>query len=190
MGPGADPGVREEVGDELLHAGGAVHGVSDELVRVCVELATVTFAEQLGVARHHAQRLLEVVGSDIGELLEVGVGAAQVQLRPLARTDIHDRGEHEQTLVRLDRVEADLDGDFAAVLPTPEQVPSRPHRARLRASKKVRAQPGVASVHLLGDEQLDRLAQELLAGVPEQPLDLAVHQHDLAAALHHHHAVG
>ena len=40
----------------------------------------------------------------------------------------------------------------------------------------------------LGNEQLDGLAQQLLAGVAEQTLDLTVHEDDLPAAIDHDHA--
>jgi hypothetical protein len=45
----------------------------DEVVRVAVELAAVAAREELDVAPDHPQRLLQVVGGDVGELLEVGV---------------------------------------------------------------------------------------------------------------------
>jgi hypothetical protein len=69
----ADPAVGEQVVDQRLHALGAVHGELDVLVGPGVELAGVTPLEQLGEARHLAQRLLQVVRSDVGELLELGV---------------------------------------------------------------------------------------------------------------------
>ena len=59
---------------------GAVDGEADELVGVVVELALVAARQQLRVARHHAQRLLQVVRGDVGELLELGVRARQLVL--------------------------------------------------------------------------------------------------------------
>jgi hypothetical protein len=38
--------------------------------------------------------------------------------------------------------------------------------------------------------EVHRLAQQLLAGVTEEPLDLAVEQHDLALAVHQQQAAG
>ena len=47
-------------------------------VGALVELPLVAPCEHLGEARHHAQRLLQVVRGDVGELLELGVRALQV----------------------------------------------------------------------------------------------------------------
>ena len=61
----------------------AVDGEADELVGVVVELAPVAAGEELGVARHHAQRLLQVVRGDVGELLELRVRADEFVERAL-----------------------------------------------------------------------------------------------------------
>ena len=74
----ADAGERQQVVDELLHALGAVDRELDVLVAALVELALVAALEQLAEARDLAQRLLQVVRGDVGELLELGVGPAQV----------------------------------------------------------------------------------------------------------------
>ena len=44
-----------------------------------VELAAVAALQELQKLRHLAQRLLQVVGGDVGELLQLGVGAAQIE---------------------------------------------------------------------------------------------------------------
>ena len=72
------PGEGQQVVDQLLHALGAVDGELDVLVGPLVELPLVAALEQLAEARHLAQRLLQVVGGDVGELLQVGVGAGQL----------------------------------------------------------------------------------------------------------------
>ena len=74
----ADPRERQQVVDEVLHPLGAVDRVVDVLVGPLVELVGVALLQQLAEARHLAQRLLQVVGGDVGELLEVGVGPGQV----------------------------------------------------------------------------------------------------------------
>src|SRR5918999_4712864 len=56
---GAHARVGEEILDQLLHARRALEDVRHELARVAVELRLVAPAEELGVARHHAQRLLQ-----------------------------------------------------------------------------------------------------------------------------------
>ena len=59
----------------------------DVLVGPLVELVGVAHLQQLAEARHLAQRLLEVVGRHVGELLEVVVGAGQL-LGLLARSAV------------------------------------------------------------------------------------------------------
>ena len=73
-----DARVGEQVVDQALHAVHAVDREPDELVRVRVELAAVAARQQLHVARHHPQRLREVVRGDVGELLQVGVRALEL----------------------------------------------------------------------------------------------------------------
>ena len=87
-GRAPDPAEREQVVDQVLHAFRAVDGEGDVLVGALVELPRVPALEHLAEARHLAQRLLQVVGGDVGELLELGVGAAQLlglELRPARR---------------------------------------------------------------------------------------------------------
>ena len=74
----AHPAVLEQVVDQRLHPLGAVHGELDVLVGPGVQLARVAALQQLGEARHLAQRLLQVVRGDVGELLELGVRALQL----------------------------------------------------------------------------------------------------------------
>ena len=73
------PAEREQVVDQHLHALGAVDGELDVLVGPRVELAAVALLQQLAEARDLAQRLLQVVRGDVGELLELGVGALQLR---------------------------------------------------------------------------------------------------------------
>ena len=74
----ADPGEREQVVDQHLHALGPVHGEVDVLVGALVELAAVALLEQLAERRHLAERLLQVVRGHVGELLQLGVRAGQL----------------------------------------------------------------------------------------------------------------
>jgi hypothetical protein len=48
----------------------------------------------------------------------------------------------------------------------------------------------VAASETVRNEQLDRLAQQGAAAVPEQPLGLPVHQRDPTAAVDEHDGVG
>ena len=61
-------------GRELkLDPGDAVDRVFDELVRLGVELAAIPLAQQVDVTADDAQRLLQIVRRDVGELLQIGV---------------------------------------------------------------------------------------------------------------------
>ena len=75
----ADAREREQVVDQRLHALGAVDGEVDVLVGALVELPAVARLERLAEARDLPQRLLEIVRGHIGELLEVGVRAGQLE---------------------------------------------------------------------------------------------------------------
>ena len=74
----ADAGEGEQVVDQALHALRAVDGEADVLVGPLVELAAVAPLQELAEAGDLAQRLLQVVARDVGELLEVAVGPLQV----------------------------------------------------------------------------------------------------------------
>ncbi len=77
-----DPGIGQEAVDQTLHTAGPVHGVADELARLIVECVGVAALEQLQVARHHAEGLLQVVRGRVRELFEVGVRALQLPRAP------------------------------------------------------------------------------------------------------------
>ena len=68
----------EQVGDQHLHALGAVDGEGDVLLGLVVELVAVLPLEQLAEVGDLAQRLGQVVRGDVGELLEIGVGPREV----------------------------------------------------------------------------------------------------------------
>ena len=95
----ADTAEGEQVVDQQLHALGAVDGEGDVLVGALVELAAVALLEQLAEARHLAQRLLQVVRRDVGELLEVGVGPGELGGPALEPAPLLlDLGEHADEL--------------------------------------------------------------------------------------------
>ena len=80
--PGA--GVEQQVVDHALHALDAVDRVGDELPRAVVEPVAVLALEQRHEPGDRAQRLGQVVRGDVGEGLEVGVGALELGAPALA----------------------------------------------------------------------------------------------------------
>ena len=74
----ADPGEGQQVVDQPLHALRAVDREPDVLVGPLVELPAVAALQELAEAGDLAQRFLQVVARDVGELLEVAVGPLQV----------------------------------------------------------------------------------------------------------------
>ena len=93
----ADARELEQVVDQLLHPLGAVDRELDVAVGALVELARVAALEHLREARDLAQRLLQVVRGDVGELLELLVGALQLarllDQRPLGVAQGADLGD-------------------------------------------------------------------------------------------------
>ena len=67
----------KQVVDERLHALGAIDRVFNIFVRLCVQFSLVPFRQQLHVTGDHAQGFLQIMGSDIGKLFELGVGALE-----------------------------------------------------------------------------------------------------------------
>ncbi|KAF0244221.1 MAG: hypothetical protein FD180_2731 [Planctomycetota bacterium] len=104
--PAGAPRELEEAHDQRPHPACAVNGVAHEFVRVRGKPGTELFVQELHVARHHSKRLLQVVGSDVSEALEVFVGS--FELEPLGRELRGDplsfRGLAAETLVRLSQL--------------------------------------------------------------------------------------
>ena len=78
LGLRPDPGIGQELADEPLHPGRAIDGTSDELIGIGIEPALIGFRQELREAHHLAQRFLQVVRGHVGELLQLGVGPAQL----------------------------------------------------------------------------------------------------------------
>ena len=55
----------------------SVDGKGDEFVPVVVEAIAVALGQELGIAGDHAQRLLQVVGDDVGVLLQIDIRALE-----------------------------------------------------------------------------------------------------------------
>src|SRR5713226_9240325 len=64
---------QQQIVDELFHPHRAIDRKVDEVVGVGVELALVALLDELHVARDHPERLLQIMRSNIGELLQLRV---------------------------------------------------------------------------------------------------------------------
>ncbi len=80
---GSDTGIGQQVADQPLHAVGTVHGKRDEFLGVAVQPVPVALRQQLREACHFSQRFLEIMGGDIGKLLQLPVGSLQFGCRLL-----------------------------------------------------------------------------------------------------------
>src|SRR5207249_9956928 len=76
----------------------------------------------------------------------------------------------------LQRAEADLDGEFAAVLAQAVQLHGCSHGPLLRVAEESAAMPAVTAAKTLRHEHLERVGQQLFATVPEKLLGLAIDQ--------------
>src|ERR1039457_4006457 len=70
LAPSAHAGQGQQILDQSLHSGGALHGKGDKLPCVVVQLRAISLRQELGEVGDHAQRLLKVMGSYVGELLQ------------------------------------------------------------------------------------------------------------------------
>ena len=118
------------------------------------------------------------------------LGLEQLRLQRLAGRDVDDRGEHLRAVGGRDRREADLHGELGAVPAPPGQVEADAHRPGDGMGYEAVAMGDVAVGDALGKEQLDGLADELVAGIPERGLDLGVGVGDVGGRVHSHDRVG
>lgn len=113
-------------------------------------------------------------------LVELG----QLGLGGLALADVPDGRGDEGALRGLQRAEADLHGELAAVLAQPVQVQVRAHGANAAVVDVAVPVGGVVPVETLRDQHLHLTAEEFLSSVAEQGLRLGVDQLDGAAVVH------
>ena len=103
---------------------------------------------------------------------------------------VADRGHDQDALAGVDGGQGDLGRERAAVAAAAGQLDARAHRPGPRVGHvpgPVRRVPGPDRVR---DQDLHRLAGQLVPPVAEQPLGLRVHQHDPAVGVDAHHRVG
>jgi hypothetical protein len=116
--------------------------------------------------------------------------ALLVALELAAIGDVADPGDHQQAALGGERRQADLDRELAAVLAPAVEIEVGAHRARPRLGDVRRQVMAVPRSHVLGDQYLDRAAEQLVVVVAEHPLGRRVDQHQHAAVVAHHDAVG
>lgn len=141
----AEAGELEQVHHEPPHPRCSVDCETDPLSRGVVELSDVVVRQSLAAGSGFAQRLLEVVGHDLDELLAFGVPAdpfrrpffprgvriLKLQFHAFALGEIDNRTEHKHAFFGFHRVEPDLNRKLAAVAASAVKVAaggSRPAR--------------------------------------------------------------
>src|SRR5581483_9293084 len=190
----AHPRVAQKVVDERLHAQRPAHGVLDQLIGSAVQHVAVTLLQQLHAARDGAQRLLQIVRCDVGELSELAVAAlqligiaAQLRLGALALGDVNNGSQAERALFGPERAETDFHRHLASVLVPSAQIAAGAHGTCARFREKVGAITGMRVAQALGQQTLDRLPEQFRAPVAEERLELAVHEHDASLLVDHDH---
>lgn len=113
------------------------------------------------------------------------VGLLERALRLFPQGEIRQRRHGAASFGHLDRRQADLHRDFAAVLAPGKQIPPDAHRAWLRMGGESVAIARMVRAEALRNEQLDRLPDELLVRVAEQRGRLPVRQPDAAVGTDH-----
>jgi hypothetical protein len=169
----SDARIGEQVLDQLLHARGAVDDEAHELGRIALQALAVAALEELRVARDRAQRLLQVVRGDRGELLQLRVGALQLFQRLLALGDVVE--DRDLVLRRAVRVAHQRHGEHhphgraalgdVALLELHAVKLARAHARALRVGE-------VAIVRVR--DLLHRAADQLLGRVAEHGAQAAV----------------
>src|SRR5205807_6274637 len=103
---------------------------------------------------------------------------AELGLLAFASADVADDGGDQQAGGSGQRAQADLDRDLGAVLAAARQLQAAAHRPDARGGEVAVALAGVGVAEAFGDEDLDGLAEQLLAAVAEEDLGLVVDQDD------------
>ncbi len=177
-------GTVRRIGDGRDSAEG-LHGVEGVVVGGQI------VGEQLAVATDREQHVVEVMGDaarqapDRLELLSL----EDLTHGELASRDVHHGGEDLKPARPEDRRQADLYRELRAVLASSGEVEADAHRPGQRAGQ-VFGSVGDVSGDPFGEEELDRLADQLVARVAEGELGLRVDIRDLGAGVDRHHRVG
>src|SRR5205823_10224143 len=143
----------------------------------------------LRVAEDGAERQAKLVRNRARKFAQRGNAREMRQLVALTRrlqfcslplADVNNRGQYKQSLRCVNRVETDFDRHLAAVFASSKEFPSGAHRPGLCVAEVTLPITCVMRPESLRDKNLDRMANELLAGVTENGLCLRVNQGDAA----------
>jgi hypothetical protein len=107
-----------------------------------------------------------------------------------ALADVAHGGRHQQAVAGLQRAEADLDRELAAVAAPPAGLEPGAHRAHLQVPGVPPAMRRMIPAKPLGHEHVDRAAQQFRARIAEQRLGLLVDQPDRSGLVDDHHGDG
>ncbi len=108
----------------------------------------------------------------------------------LAFGDVADGRGDQGAVGGLQRAQADLDRELAAVAAQAVQLQARAHGAGPAVDDVAVPEVGVVPAEPFRDEHLDRSSQQVLPGVSEEGLGLRVDELDRARLVDDHHRVG
>ena len=93
---------------------------------------------------------------------------------------VSDDADDQSTPLGLQRAQADLDVELTAVLAAPGEFSALPHGTGVGLAKIVVAVPSMVLAEPLGNQSLDRHAEQFLSAVTEQALGKLVDDDDVA----------
>src|SRR5262249_23605501 len=111
-------------------------------------------------------------------------------LHGLTLRDVGDEGHRPHTVGCLEVAQRDLDGELRAVVSPRYQVESLSHGPRARLLEVRHAMADVPGSYPLGEEDLQRLAQELGTRVAEHVLGLSIDRLDGSRSIDDHDRFG
>ena len=125
-------------------------------------------------------------GTQRGQL--VGLTRRALQCHALA--DVGDEGDSASSFIGLHEAQTYLYRELAPILPETDQVETLSHRPD-PGSSHVRGPVGdVAFSEALGNEELDRLSDQLRPRMAEHGLRPGIEQHDASGRVRGHDALG
>src|SRR6266404_8526731 len=125
------------IGEQIIdHATEALNTVHDP-PQVASNLLARAVAQIFDDPGHEVgdapQRRLQIMGSRVGEFLQIRVGLTQLQLHGTAPRNVGYRRQHQSAVVGRHGVEANLDGKLRSVLAPRGQIAVHSHLAHCRS---------------------------------------------------------